>query len=97
MWIELRSPVFRNGGTSGTVTLPPGSAILSIIAHASAGGATCAFRDGKGGTVTVPVPNGAWFVYDPKHLNDVTGPSDGAIVFTGTDSYFVEYTNPGGA
>jgi hypothetical protein len=97
MWIDIRTPVFRDGGASGTVILPPGSIILSIIAHASAGGATCAFVDGKNGTVTVPVPNGAWFAYDPKHLNTKIGPSDGAIVFTGTDSYLVEYTNPGGA
>jgi len=97
MWDEIRGQVKRWAGASGTVTLPPNAIIISIIAHASAGGASCAFNDGAGGTATVPVPNGAWFAYDPKHKNNAVNATSNTIVFTATDSYLVEAVIPLGA
>lgn len=91
MWHEISGPVKRYAGASGTVTLPKGAQILTISAHCTSAG-TVAWDDGVGGTITVPVPAGTWFVYDPKHLACVAGTPSGAltVVFTTTDSYFVE-------
>lgn len=88
----------RFGGASGTVTLPAGAQIIHMTIHATSAGSV-AFADGAGGTVTVPIPaSSQWFDYDPKHINTVMGAggSPVTVVFTGTDSYFLEVANPTG-
>lgn len=93
---ELRSPVARVAGSSGAAGLAAGDRILQIRCHASVGGAVLAMPDGRGGTATVPIPNGAqWFTYDARHTNFSLKNSED-LTFTGTDAFFVEYTNPGG-
>ena len=70
--------------------------MLRILAHASGAGATVAMPDGKGGTATLPIPNGAqWFEYNAMHTSFALQSGD-AIVFTNTDAYFVEVESPTG-
>lgn len=90
MWIDLNGPIKRVAGASGAPTFANGCKILSIVAHATSAG-TVAFPSGIGsGTITVPVPAGTWYVYDPKHLGCII-PAGGTITFSSTDSYVVEY------
>lgn len=73
-----------SGGSSGTVTLTGTKRVTSVGCHASSGGATVAINGGN----AVPVPSG----------NSVSLSIDGelidpSIVFTGTDSYFVQFVS----
>ena len=87
MWIDLTGQTKRFAGVSGTVTVPAGCVILEVAAHSS-GAATVTLPDGKGGTLTLPVPS-TGYGYAPKHaLCIVNAAFD--IVFSGTDGYFVE-------
>ena len=89
MWNTINGPIKRIAGAAGTITLSNGGKILSIIAHATSAG-TVAFPDGMGGTLSIPVPAGTWFAYDPKHLGCAIK-AGGTIVFTSTDSFLVEF------
>lgn len=76
-------------GAAGTVNVPAGAVVLQIIAHASAGAATVQLF---GGT-PIPIVNGApptqiRFHHTLWQANSLNGT---AIVFTNTDSYFVEW------
>jgi hypothetical protein len=98
MWNEIVGDVRRAAGASGTVTLPKGAHVIAITAHCTSAG-TLAMWDGitTGGTVTIPIPASSWFVYDPKHLSTtVNAATNYSLVFTTTDSYFVEYVVPSG-
>ena len=89
MWNEINGNVLRYAGAAATVTINNGGKLLQIVAHATSAG-TVQFTDGtKSGTITVPIPAGTWFVYDPKHKGCVI-PAGGTIVFSSTDSYLVE-------
>lgn len=101
MWSEIVGNVKRFAGASGTVAIPAGGHVIGITAHCTSAG-TVAIWDGAGGVVTIPVPASTWFVYDPKHLNTTANGSTSAadqrqIVFTTTDSYFVEVVLPSGS
>lgn len=79
-------------GTAATVTLPAGSTVIQIIVHASAGSATLAILGGS----AIPIINGA----PPTTIrfnHDLVGVSSNSpsltLVFTNTDSFFVEYVN----
>lgn len=84
-------------GANGTVTLPKGAILLQVVAHASAGGATMSIFGGD----AMPVINGAPPTVIP-FLNENWQARDNAasagsqdVVFTGTDSYFVEWVQLG--
>jgi hypothetical protein len=89
MWREITANVRRYAGASGTVSLPAGAQILSIVAHSPSGG-TVTMPDGAGGTATIIVPAGEWWAYDPKHLCSPSSSGPYTISFVGTDSYVVE-------
>lgn len=75
-------------GAAGTVTLPAGATVKQIIAHSSAGGTVTIF----GGTA-VPVIAGTGVAFRFNHDNAVaaeTSSGGATIVFSGTDSYYVE-------
>ena len=74
-------------GASGTVTVPAGARILQIVAH-STGAASVAIFGGD----AIPIITGAGptrIVFDHELVVSKTGATD--VVFTGTDSYFIEY------
>lgn len=80
-------------GASGTITLPKGATLKQIIVHSTAGGTVAIF----GGTA-IPVIAGTGFAIRFGHDVAVAAETPGAdvtIVFTGTDSYFVETIGPG--
>jgi hypothetical protein len=90
MWHELAGLWAYAAGAAGTVTLPAGALILQVKAHSSSGTGTVSIL---GGT-NIPV-GGDWL--NIQFLHDLVQTSTNgslAIVFTGTDSYFVEYTYP---
>jgi len=80
-------------GASGTVTLPSGASIVLIVAHSTAGGTLQIL-----GGVTVPVIAGANQLviqnYHPLHQANA-GSAAKTIVFTGTDSFYVQWATPG--
>jgi hypothetical protein len=81
------------GGASGTVTLPNGATVKSIVVHSTSGGTVTIF-----GGDTIPVPAGYGFGLRMSHENCVAGQTAGgsaAIVFAGTDSYYVETIGSG--
>lgn len=99
MWHELIGRPKYAAGTAGTVTVPAGSLLVSIVVHASAASATVSIFGGA----NIPVINGA----PPTELrfnhtlfqsqNDTNASGSQDIVFTNTDSYFVHYVSPGHA
>ncbi len=80
-------------GGNGTVTLDKGGILVSILVHASAGGATLTIFGGP----AIPIPNGA----NPTPIQffhtlyEATSANSGAIVGTNTDMLDVHWINPG--
>lgn len=68
-------------GASGTATIPAGGKVIGIAAHATTAGSFTI-----NGGASVPIPANAGVALQP--VGNLVAPS---IVFTGTDSYFVEY------
>lgn len=69
-----------HAGSAGTVNVPAGTRVIGIAAHATtAGSITIAGGD------SIPVPATSGIAITPN--GQLIGPS---IVFSGTDSYFVE-------
>lgn len=67
-------------GTSGTVSVTAGQRVIGIGVHATTAGSLTI-----NGGATIPVPAGVGISINP--LANVVAPT---IIFTGTDSYFVE-------
>jgi hypothetical protein len=88
VWHNLNGTLAQAAGTSGTVTLRAGSIVLLVIAHASAGSATVSILGGA----AIPIVNGAApIVIQNWHtLLKVDASNTGTIVFTNTDSYYVQ-------
>lgn len=89
MWNELRGKWTYKAGASGTVTLPKGAAILQIVTE-GAGAATCTIFGGDAIPCTSAAPKRLAF----NHLTALSKPGAQDVVFTGTVSYFIEYTEP---
>ena len=85
--------LFESAGVSGSVPLPSGASIVMIVTHSTAGGTLQIL-----GGVTVPVIAGANQLviqnYHPLHQCNA-GSAAKTLVFTGTDSYYVQYATPG--
>lgn len=99
MWQEVRGQTIRYAGASGTVTVSPGGHVLSIRAHATSVASINMWNgDQQGGVITIPVPAGTYFVYDPKHLNMTAQNTarDTEIIFASTDQFLVEVSYPNG-
>jgi hypothetical protein len=80
-------------GVSGTVTLPAGATVKQIVVHATTPGSMTIF-----GGASIPLAAGASPAFRFGHNVCVAGETPGGgltIVFTGTDSYFVESIGPG--
>ena len=92
MWFGLRGPILRFIGTSGTVTIPAGAKVLQIKAHATTAGSVKIFGDSN--AITLPASSG-WFYLQENHAGLVAPTGSNTIVFTSTDSYYVEYTTEG--
>ena len=94
-WVGPTGPRKVFAGVSGTVTCPAGSQIL----HLKFSGGTLQMPDGAGGLVSVAGISGAFFNYDPMHLNAIMQGADSGqllLTFAGTASYFVELQSKGG-
>ena len=96
MWKELtgykRSVL---AGASGTVNVPPGAIITSVLVHATAGGATATLL----GDPSFPVVAGAppttiQNLHGAMQANASTGT---ACTFVNTDMYRIEYFTAGNA
>lgn len=81
-------------GASGTVTIPAGATVKQIVAHSTAGGSITIFAG-----ASFPVIAGTGVALRMVHDNCVSAETETtgsqAIVFTGTDSYYVETIGPG--
>jgi hypothetical protein len=94
MWRETAGyKIAEFSGVSGSVAVPKGAIILLMIAHASAGGATLTTLNNN----TVPVVNGANPLYIQNYhaLMQQNSGTNAALVFTGTDMYYVQMLVPG--
>jgi hypothetical protein len=84
-------------GTTGTVVVPQGARVIQIVAHASSAGAALLIFNGD----SIPVIDGAAPLVLPflhgllQSGNDTTTAGSQDIVFSNTDSYFVEYVKSG--
>ncbi len=78
-------------GANGTPAIPKGSRILSIIAH-STGAANVTINGGD----ALPIINAAapTVIRFPHQLAVTTAAN--AVVFTGTDQYWIEFLAPAG-
>lgn len=90
MWRELCGTWVQAAGASGTVTLPAGATLLQVVAVDTGGGGSVAIFGGTAIPITAAVPLNLRF----NHTLAVAGATP-TIVFTGTDSYFVEYVKSG--
>jgi hypothetical protein len=88
MWHNLVGTLATFSGTSGTVTPRAGSVLLQIVVHASVAGATLSIFGGP----AIPIINGAApLVLQNYHtLQKADASNSGTIVFTNTDSYYVQ-------
>lgn len=97
MWRELVGTIGYVAGASGTVTVPAGACVLKIVAHASVGAATIVMFNGD----AIPIVNGAppielsfmHTLWQSRNNTSLAGSQN--IVFTNTDSYFVEFVKSG--
>ena len=82
------------GGASGTAQVPQGAVVLSVVAHASSAATMVMFSG-----VSVAINSGQtlqlYFNHRLWQSKGSPGPLN-QIVFTGTDSYWVEYFVPFG-
>jgi len=88
MWHTLNGTLATFGGTSGTVTLRAGSVLIQVMVHASVAGASVSILGGP----AIPIINGApsLILQNYHTLQKVDASNTGTIVFTGTDSYYVQ-------
>lgn len=91
MYNELVGKIAYKAGASGTVTLPINARIINIIAHASTSGTVSIFG---GDNIPVIGVSGINILFNHQlfvsgNNSSVAGSQN--VVFTGTDSYFVEY------
>ena len=92
---------YEVAGAAGTVLLPAGACIILIITHATAAAATLQLLGGPNGNgqgALIPVIAGANQLtiqnYHPLHQANA-GSVAKSLVFTNTDSYYVQYVSPG--
>jgi hypothetical protein len=91
MYNEIQGTYFQKAGASGTENIPAGAQLLQCVVHSTAGG-TVAFL---GGTAVPIIANAAPTTF--RFLHRLMTPlAASTVVFTGTDSYFLEYVKPGG-
>lgn len=86
MWHDFIGRAFQYAGAFGTVTLTDGEIVHLVVVHSTAGGTFTIF----GGPSIPVIANAAPTNYQFYHTLFVA-PFNGsnAIVFTGTDHYFV--------
>lgn len=87
MYDELQGTWTYQAGASGTVTIPVGARILQIVVHSSSASGSVAMW---GGTA-IPVLSGETATFRFLHDLNLAPTAADTIVFTSTDSYFVEY------
>jgi hypothetical protein len=91
-WHALVGTVSQKAGTSGSITVPSGSIVLSIAVHSTAGGSFTLFG---GPSVTVVANAQPLFISFGHTLWQSNSANSGAITFTSTDMYVVEIFKPG--
>ena len=82
-------------GASGSVTIPSGAVVIQIVVHATATSSMTIF-----GGASIPLIAGTSETFRFIHTlvqsgNESTVTGSTKIVFTATDSYFVEYVRAG--
>jgi hypothetical protein len=92
-WTGLIGTPGYFAGAAGTVTVPPGAAVLKVWCRSAAGGSLTMF----GGQSIPIVANAAPFDLDMKDLLLVAvgAGASAQLVFTGTDSFFVRFVKSG--
>jgi hypothetical protein len=95
--IVANSKFSAANGTAGTVTVPSGAFVTALTCYSSAGGTVALTVSGPGqasspSTYTITIPAGTPFSREWPLGSNIGGGS--TIVFTSTDSYYVEYATP---
>ena len=91
MYNELSGTYVQKAGASGTENIPAGAQILQCIVHSTAGG-TVSLLGGPSIPIIANAPPTTL-----RFLHRLMSPSAAStVVFTGTDSYFLEYVKAGG-
>lgn len=91
-WHGLMGVPGYAAGAAGTVTLPANAILVAVVAHATTAGSFSIF-----GGASIPVPANTQIALDFKHALFQANSASKALVFTGTDSYFVHYVQTGHA
>lgn len=94
MWHDLLGVPGYLAGTSGTVTVPAGACVIQIVASAGATNGSMTLFGGASIPIIANEPLYLNFNHDLFQANSSNG---GAIVFTGTVSYFVHWVRQGNA
>ena len=96
VWFGLKGSVQRSAGLSGTVTLVAGARVLQIHAYASSSISSTVQIFSDAAAVTLPAGSGWWGLQE-NHVDLIAPKATPTIVFTSTQSYFVEWVGPPGA
>lgn len=95
-WRNLVGTIGYSAGASGTVTIPVGACVLSIVVHSTAGGTLTMFNGASFPIIAAAAPITLQFRHTLWQSRDNTPvPGSQNLVFTGTDSYFVEWIKSG--
>ena len=82
-------------GASGAAQVPPGAFITTVIAHSSGAGSMTIFGGASVPIVATQILQ-LYFSHQLWQAQGATGQASTEVLFTGTDSYFVEYVTPRG-
>lgn len=91
MWNELVGKFIQKAGVAATETLPVGSKVVRIYCGKATAGATCTIFGGTPIPILANVPLDLQF----NHTLCVSKSGATDIVFTGTESYYLEYVQVG--
>lgn len=96
-WYGLKGTVKRASGTAGTVTFVTGTRILQLHAFPSATLTGTVQIGSDPSAVTLPAASGWWGIQE-LHTDLILSGTGAAvqIVFSNTQSYFIEYVGPAG-
>lgn len=94
-WTNLNGTMGYSAGASGTATIPKGASVLQIVAHSTAGGTLTIF-----GGASIPIVANTPFSAAYRHRNwaaadNTVNAGTQDLVFSGTDSFYVEWVKSG--
>lgn len=93
-WHTLIGTPGYAAGTTGTATIPAGSILILLTAHASAASATVSIFGGA--AIPVPAAGTQYLTLQFNHtLFQANSVNSGQIIFTNCDHYFVHWVREG--